>query len=343
MLTSRQLLILQTIIDDFIHQARPVGSRVISKKESINLSAATVRNVMADLEEMGLLEKTHSSSERIPSEKGYRYYVDHVIAPTMREIEIDILKEMITDNIFEFEQIVQTSAEVLSQLTNYTAIILGPNVIDATLKQIQIIVLSPHTAVAILITNTGHVEHKSFSIPASIDVNEIETLVNILNDRLVGVPILQLTHKLETEVFALMQKHIKNYELMFKYIQSAFTYETTAKLYVGGQSNLLMQPEFQDVEKVYDFYTMLEDEEELIRLLSMNTDGLQVTIGNENKVDAIKHFSLITSPYKLGLNQFGTIALLGPTRMEYRKVIHLLKGLSAELSEILYTKKQTDD
>lgn len=340
MLTSRQLLILQTIIDDFIHQARPVGSRVISKKDSINLSAATVRNVMADLEEMGLLEKTHSSSGRIPSEKGYRYYVDHVIAPTIREIEIDIIKEMMTDNIIELEQIVQTSAEVLSQLTNYTAIILGPNVIDATLKQIQIIVLSPHTAVAILITNTGHVEHKSFSIAAPIDVREMETMVNILNDRLIGVPILHLNHKLETEIFALMQKHIKNYEIMFKYIQSALTYETSAKLYVGGQSNLLMQPEFKDVEKIYDFYAMLENEEEMIRLLSTNTDGLQVTIGKENKFEAIKHFSLITSSYKLGLNQFGTIALLGPTRMEYRKVIRLLKGLSTELSEILYKRKK---
>src|SRR5690625_666726 len=105
MLTSRQLLILQTIIDDFIHQARPVGSRAIAKKDTINLSAATVRNVMADLEDMGLLEKTHSSSGRVPSEKGYRYYVDHVIAPTIREIEIDIIKEAISDNIFEFEQI----------------------------------------------------------------------------------------------------------------------------------------------------------------------------------------------------------------------------------------------
>src|SRR5690625_343481 len=145
MLTERQLLIFQAIIDEFVKSAHPVGSRAISKKENINVSAATVRNVMADLEEMGFLEKTHSSSGRIPSEKAYRFYVDHVIGPTLRELEMDIIGEMISDNIVEFEHIVQTSAEVLSHLTNYTVIILGPQVDDATLKEIQILKLSPYT------------------------------------------------------------------------------------------------------------------------------------------------------------------------------------------------------
>src|SRR5690625_1153635 len=181
MLTERQLLILQTIIDDFIETAHPIGSRAISKKDTINLSAATIRNVMADLEELELLEKTHSSSGRIPSEKGYRYYVDHVISPTIKEKEINIIRNIIQDNIVEFEHIVQLSAEVLSQLTNYTAIILGPNEVEATLKQIQIITLTPRTAVAILVTSTGHVEHKYFSIPPGIEINDIEKMVNIFS------------------------------------------------------------------------------------------------------------------------------------------------------------------
>src|SRR5699024_6737880 len=179
----------------------------ISKKDAINLSAATVRNVMADLEELELLEKTHSSSGRIPSEKGYRYYVDHVISPTIKEEEINFIKNIIKDNFVELEYIVQLSAELLSQLTNYTTLILGPNEVDATLKHIQIITLSNHTAVAILVTNTGHVEHKSFSIPQGIDVTDFEKMVNILNDRLSGVPIIELPYALETEVYELMKKH----------------------------------------------------------------------------------------------------------------------------------------
>src|SRR5690625_2307119 len=246
MLTDRQLLILQTIIDNFIETAHPIGSRALSKDSTINLSSATIRNVMADLEDMDLLEKTHSSSGRVPSEKGYRYYVDHVISPTLKEKDIDIIKHVIKDNIIEFEQIVQLSAEVLSQLTNYTAIILGPNEIDATLKQIQIVRLTKQTAVAILVTSTGHVEHKSFSIPNGIEMSDLEKMVNILNDRLINVPIVQLHHTLQTEVYALMKKHIKDYELMFEYIQSVIRYEDSTKLYVGGQSNILTQPEFKD-------------------------------------------------------------------------------------------------
>lgn len=336
MLGDRQLLILQTIIDDFIDTAHPIGSRALSKKEEINLSAATIRNVMADLEDMALLEKTHSSSGRIPSEKGYRYYVDHVIAPTLKAREHDLIKHMIRDNMIEMEQIVQLSAEVLSQLTNYTAIILGPNEVNATLKHIQIITLSKQTAVAILVTSTGHVEHKSFSIPPSMYIADLEKMVNILNERLVGVPIVQLQQTLQTEVLAVMRKHIRNYEEVYDYMKSVFQYDDTTKLYIGGQSNLMIQPEFKDVSKIYGFYTMLEEEEEIIKLLANQEDGLKVTIGNENKVDAIKHFSLITSSFQLDGNQPGTIALLGPTRMEYRKVITLLQSLSTEMSDVLY-------
>lgn len=335
MLTERQLLILQTIIDDFIETAHPIGSRALSKKESIDLSAATIRNVMADLEDMGLLEKTHSSSGRVPSEKGYRYYVDRVISPTLKARELHLMKHIIQGNLLEMEQVVQLSADLLSQLTNYTAIILGPNELDAKLKEIQLITLTDQTAVAILITDTGHVEHRSFSISPSVSLEDIERMVNILNDRLVGVPIIKLESTLKTEVYALMKAHVKDHELMYDYLKSVLHYDDTAKLYIGGSSNIMMQPEFKDVSKIYEFYSMLDKEEELISLLTNYQDGINVTIGNENKMDAIKHFSLITSPYKLGTNQIGTIALIGPTRMEYRKVITLLQSLSNEMNDLL--------
>lgn len=335
MLTDRQLLILQTIIDDFVETAHPIGSRAISKKGGITISAATIRNVMADLEDMALLEKTHTSSGRVPSEKGYRYYVDHIISPTIKEIEVGIIKDIMQDDLFGYEQIVQMSADVLSQLTNYTTLILGGNVENTTLKQIQIITLNPQTAVAILVTNSGHVEHKSFSIPLGVEVADLEKMVNILNDRLTGVPIAQLPHKLETEVYGLLKKHVNHHEKMYDYLKTVVHYDEDVKLYVGGQSNILIQPEFKDVDKIYGFYNMMENEATMIDLLRRQENGLNVTIGNENENEAIKNFSLITSSYTLGLGQLGTIALIGPTRMEYRKVITLLKGLSNEMSELL--------
>src|SRR5699024_11718045 len=166
-------------------------SRALANDEAISLSAATIRNVMADLEDMGLLEKTHSSSGRIPSQKGYRYYVDNVITTNVNAEDILLVEHILQDNLLEVEKVVQMSAEVLSQLTNYTTIVLGPNEIGAKLRQIQLITLNQQTAVAILITDAGHVEHKSFTIPSNIFMNELEKMVNILNDKLVGVPIIR--------------------------------------------------------------------------------------------------------------------------------------------------------
>lgn len=343
MLTDRQLLILQTIIDDFIDTAQPVGSRVISKKENITLSAATIRNVMADLEELELLEKTHSSSGRIPSEKGYRYYVDHVIAPTIKDREVDLIKHMIEGDMYEYEQIVQTSANLLSSLTNYTTIILGPDVIKARLKQIQFIKISEQSAVALLVTDTGHVEHRSITIPSGLNVNDLERLVNLLNEKLYNVPIMQLEHKLQTEIYALMKQHINHYDQMYNYLTSVLRYEQPVKIYIGGQTNLLTQPEFKDVEKIYALYTMMENEEAVAELLSSTKKGIEVTIGNENDNIAINHLSLITSSYNLGLDQIGTIALLGPTRMEYGKVITLLHSLSYEMSALLTQVKKGEE
>src|SRR5699024_4405894 len=340
MLTERERLILQTIIDDFVQTAHPIGSRKLAKNEQINLSAATIRNVMADLEEKELLEKTHTSSGRVPSEKGYRYYVDHVISPTLKERDLSVISHVLQDNIVELEQIVQLSTEMLSQLTNYTAIILGPDETEATLKQVQILPVTEDTAVAILVTSTGHVEHRSFPIPRNIAGSDLEKIVNILNERLVGIPIMNLTYALETEVYELMKRHIKNYEYMFDYIKSVVCYDESVKLYVDGKSNLLTQPEFKDVEKIYDFYTFLEKEDAIVNLLMKHGAGLHVKIGKENKLEAVNNLSLITSSFRLNENQYGTIALIGPMRMEYRKVISILQSLSKELTQLLFMKNE---
>ena len=170
MLTDRQLLILQVIVDDFIQFAQPVGSRSLAKKPEISLSSATIRNEMADLEELGFIEKTHTSSGRIPSEKGYRYYVDHLLSPQkLGQQDIHTIKSIFAERIYEMEKIVQKSARILSELTNYTAIVLGPDVKENKLRKIQIVPLNKETAVAIIITDTGHVENKVVQLPEVIE------------------------------------------------------------------------------------------------------------------------------------------------------------------------------
>ncbi len=333
MLSNRQLLVLQVIIDEFITTAQPIGSRAIAKKDEVTFSSATIRNEMADLEELGFIEKTHSSSGRVPSEKGYRFYVDHLLSPfSLSNSELEIITHTFEEEMLEFERVVQKSAGILSDLTNYTSIILGPEVFETKLKQMQIISLTANTAVAILVTNTGHVEHRSFNVPHEINAADLEILVNILNDKLAGVPIIKLEEKLKAEVAALLREHTRDYKTAYHYLNGALFEEHPVKLYVGGKTNILMQPEFKDVEKIRSLYSMMEQEELVASLLRTEKDGIKVSIGQENKLDAMQDCSLITATYSIGDKQMGTLALLGPTRMEYSRVISLLNVLSKRLT-----------
>ncbi|MER2010103.1 MAG: heat-inducible transcriptional repressor HrcA, partial [Psychrobacillus sp.] len=198
MLTNRQLLILQVTVDDFIDTAQPVGSRQLSKKEEVPFSPATIRNEMADLEDMGYLEKTHTSSGRVPSEKGYRYYVDNLLTPQMvSKEEIKQIRSVFEERKVETEQIIRKSANILSELTSYTSIMLGLDVRKHRVKRFSIVPLTDDSAVAIIVTDSGHVENRVFTIPEAFTASDIEKMVNIINEHLVGVYLHELQMKLE--------------------------------------------------------------------------------------------------------------------------------------------------
>ncbi|MBT2698002.1 heat-inducible transcriptional repressor HrcA [Neobacillus sp. C211] len=336
MLTDRQLLILQVIVDDFIRSAQPVGSRSLSKKEEISFSSATIRNEMSDLEELGYIEKTHTSSGRVPSEKGYRYYVDHLLSPqVLNQHDVSIIQSIFAEKLFEFEKIIQRSAKILSELTNYTSIVLGPAVSINKLKRIQIIPLNKETAVAIFVTDTGHVENRTFSLPPSVDASDLEKTVNILNDRLAGVPLEDLNDKIYKEVAMLLRQHIHNYDLMLHTIADSLKMPSNEKLFFGGKTNMLSQPEFHDVAKLRSLLTMIDQEEWIYNLIRNDSAGIHVKIGRENNNSVMDNCSLITATYSAGAENLGTIAILGPTRMEYSRVISLLQFFSKDLTAVL--------
>ncbi|MCM3761528.1 heat-inducible transcriptional repressor HrcA [Alkalihalobacillus oceani] len=336
MLTERQLLILHAIVDDYIRSAEPVGSRSISKREDITFSPATIRNDMADLEELGFLEKPHSSAGRIPSQKGYRYYVDHLLQPhrLTADERLDI-RSIFSDRIQELEEVIQHSARILSNMTSYISLVLGPEMFEATLKNIQIIPLSKGSAILILVTDTGHVENQTISVPESIDASDLERTVNILNERLVGVPLYQLRHKLKSEVGHVLRAHIQNYRQIIGMLLPSVDLEKTEKIFYSGKTNLLMQPEFRDIEKVRILLNMLEEDEKMNQILRTPHAGIQVKIGQENKLEAFDNCSLITASYSIGGKHMGTIGILGPTRMEYRRVIGVLDTVSKDLTKLL--------
>ncbi|WP_379966128.1 heat-inducible transcriptional repressor HrcA [Ectobacillus sp. sgz5001026] len=344
MLSERQLLVLQIIIDDFIHSAQPVGSRTLSKKKEITFSSATIRNDMADLEELGYIEKTHSSSGRVPSEKGYRFYVDHLLAPQhLPHDEIVQVRNIFTEKMLEMENIAQQSAQILSDLTNYTAIVLGPKVTENKLKRVQIIPLGNDTAVAIIVTDSGHVQSKTITIPVSMHMNDLEKMVNILNEKLAGILLSDLHHKLYQEIAYVLRQNVQNYDQIMQLLDGTLTLPISEKLYFGGKTNILTQPEFNDINKVRSLLNMIEHEQEFYHLLRNKKVGIQVKIGHENNSSAIEDCSLITATYSLEDELLGTFAILGPTRMNYSRVISILDLFSSQLSNVFQRLNQSKE
>ncbi|GAA0341020.1 heat-inducible transcriptional repressor HrcA [Bacillus carboniphilus] len=337
MLTERQLLILQVIIDDFIRSAQPVGSRSLSKKEEISYSSATIRNEMADLEDLGFIEKTHTSSGRVPSEKGYRYYVDHLLSPNHISVnDMSKIKSIFADRIYELEKVIQKSAQILSDLTNYTSIALGPKFKEHKLKKLEIVPINDETAVAIIITDTGHVENRMFQLPPSIRREDLEKLMNILNERLEGVPLYDLRNKIFKEISIVLKKHIQNYDDMLANMGDTFEISLHDKLFFSGKTNILNQPEFHDVETFRSLMSVIENQDEsLYQIMRKNPSGIHVRIGREINTSAMENCSLITATYTMGEEPVGTIALLGPKRMDYSRAITLLNYLGNDLTSVL--------
>ncbi|HEU5139869.1 MAG TPA: heat-inducible transcriptional repressor HrcA [Bacillales bacterium] len=343
MLTDRQLFVLQILIDDYIRSAEPVGSRTIAKRKDVTFSPATIRNELSDLEEMGFLEKPHSSSGRVPSEKGYRFYVDHLLSPALLTTrEIGNIQSVFARKIVELEGLAQKTASVLSDFTNYTSIVLGPEVFETTLKHIQIIPLTGNTAVAIFVTNTGHVENRTISIPTGVDRSDIEKFVNILNERLSGSSLVHLREKIFREIELVLKENIEKYEGIVEMLYHTFSYENSDKVYYGGKTNILAQPEFHDINKVRSLLNAIEQEDIVNRLLRSGSRGLQIKIGHENDVQEINNCSVITADYAIADHHMGTIAIIGPTRMEYPRVVSLLDLVSKHLSHVLTNRYQSE-
>lgn len=339
MLTERQKLILQVIVDDYVSLAEPVGSRSISKHQDVSFSPATIRNEMADLEEMGFLAQPHTSAGRIPSQKGYRFYVDHMMTP--KKLAPDMVKKIRTlyaDQFVEVEQIIQQTASVLSSLTNYTSIVLGPEFFDTTLKQIQFIPLTDTTAVAIIVTNTGHVENRKISVPEGIPLAEMEKLVNLLNRKLAGVPLYRLSERLYAEIAKELKTHINQSREAIHMLEQVLMSDQEDRVILGGTTNIFAQPEFRDIEKVRGLFELLEQHERIQHMLPLSIDQgdeIKVRIGQENLDEAMADCSIITASYSIGNKPVGSLSILGPTRMEYQKVASILKYLTGDVSMIL--------
>lgn len=334
MLTERQIKILITIIEEFVKTAEPIGSRTLSKMEHLPYSSATLRNEMADLEELGFLEKTHTSSGRVPSEKGYRFYVDYLqIKPSHAFIEYPPISSLFNQKNLERDDAIKQAVKVLSDLTNYTSIILGPSAANSRIKKFQFVPLSDVNAVLILITDKGYVESKNLVMPSGININEVEKVIHLMNEALADCLVSEIPNKLNYELKPYFKQFMDYQEKLIDSILHAFSTFVSDQYYLSGKNNIFYQPEFQDIDKLQKLMLALDDKQ-MLKIIQSNETGLQVRIGHENHIDAMQNCTVITVPYQISDKENGTIAIVGPTRMEYSKVIPLLEYIAKNISKL---------
>ncbi|MBF7082603.1 heat-inducible transcription repressor HrcA [Desulfallas sp. Bu1-1] len=337
-LDARKQNVLLAIIQDYIATAEPVGSRTIARKYKLGVSPATIRNEMADLEEMGYIEQPHTSAGRIPSDRGYRYYVDHL----MKRAELSLDEERMLFNSYmtkvqDVGQVLRRTGRLLSQLTRYTAVVLTNHYGKGKFKHIQLVHMGPQQAMVVVVTDAGGVHHRIIDIPESIKPADLETISAVLNQKLQGKSIENIRLTLVKEIYFELakQKHILN--MAMDLIRESLAVQTGEKIFLGGVFNILNQPEFHNVEKVKTLLGLLEQEQMLAEIMAdvMDAEGVTARIGEEMVNEQMKDCSMVMSSYSVGGKPMGSIGLLGPTRMDYARAFTVVEYMTKNLSLVM--------
>lgn len=326
MLSERRKELLKLIVEEYIKTANPVGSSLLCDK--LNCSSATIRNEMASLEDMGYLEKTHTSSGRVPSEMGYRYYVDNLMEPKKMTGEEVLKLQTIFDNKgLVLSDVITRSMEIISEITNCTSLVLGASSAENKLKEVETIPFSDSKVIAIVITDKGHVEHKELNV-GKVSPNEIKKVVELINKLLVGTPLDEVSAKLEFEIKPIIGNYVKSHEALYQAFYNAFNeFSYKSHMHMAGRTKLLDYREFDSVAKVKEILNKFDDEN-MVKKIEADCNDINVYIGHENNFD--DDVSVIKTKYDIN-GEEGTIAIVGPKRMDYEKVVSLLNYIKQNI------------
>lgn len=329
---ERQKNLLKEIVEGYIKEAKPIGSKHLCDK--FKCSSATIRNEMAILESLGYIEKNHISSGRIPSELGYKYYVENLMKPKELTGE-DMLKlqTIFSNQSLMVSETIEACLEIISDITNYTSIALGKDSYNNTLKQISIIPLDENKIVALVCTDKGIVKNKQFTLSENINLKELLKTSEIINKRLIGTPIPDISERLEYEIKPIISREMEQYEAIYGIFYEAFNDFVNNKenVHVVGKSKMLAQPEYNDSKEIKRLISKLEDEDSIKKIVKNDNDkNINIYIGSETEFD--DNVTVIKTNYNLG-GEEGTIAIIGPKRMEYDRVVGILNILNKWLEE----------
>lgn len=341
-LNERKLKILKAVIQNYLETGEPVGSRTISKYTDLNLSSATIRNEMADLEELGYIVQPHTSAGRIPSDKGYRLYVDMLMQD--KEQEVTEIKEQMLEKADKMDQLLKQAARVLANSTNYATMVSAPVSAKNRLKFIQLSQVDEEQLIAVIVLEGNIVKNQILKVDEELDSETLLKLNMLLNTTLNGMAIDQITLGLIAKLKEQAGIHSGVISDVLDAVANVIQLEQDMEIYTSGATNIFRYPELSDKQSAQEIISAFEEKQQLSELvtqtLSSDSKGIQVYIGNETPVQNMKDCSVVTATYELGEGMQGTIGIIGPKRMDYERVMDTLKTLQTELDTIFHKKNR---
>lgn len=337
-LNERKLNILKAIVKDYIETAEAVGSRTISKKHDLGVSAATIRNEMADLEELGYLIQPHTSAGRVPSEKGYKLYVDLLMSQNeLRDDEKLLIEQCLEKNVNHIKDLIHETSKLLSQLTNYTTVAVTKSLVNqSVIKHIQLVGMGDHKILLIVVTDKGDIKNANLLTNINLDQSKLNLISDNLTNKLSGKSITELDNRL----IAFIKYEISEYSAFIDELVSALNFnisEEDLSVSLNGATNIFSYPEFNDIIKAKSFLNMLEKKEtitSMVRSKGIQKDNINIIIGSDNDCELAKDCSIVTATYNIDKDLVGRISFIGPTRMDYARIYSIVNYMS-----LLFNKK----
>ena len=333
MLNDRKKKVLQAIVEEYVNTAEPVSSSSLVNNYGLDYSSATIRNEMAELEKMGFLDKTHTSSGRIPSEKGYRFYVDELIKEDNISLEeIKYISSKLKTKVNEIEELTQITANTISEVTHYATVSIGPKNEAQTIEEIKFVLLGSRMVLTVILTDSGLVKETIIKFDEDITDNQVQTLNLMFNNKLKGRPLDEIKGNLEEYLYDEMSYSVKVIKPIIEQIKKVLAEEDQLRLESTNKAFDL--PEFNSLEITKNFINILDTKDLMADILNTGlAQDINVYIGEESEKEELKDFSIVTFKHRVGNKDLGTIGIIGPKRMDYSKVISVMKYISKKLNE----------
>ena len=333
MLDDRKKKVLQAIVEEYINTAEPVSSNALISKYGLECSSATIRNEMADLEKKGLLDKMHTSSGRVPSAKGYRYYVDELLKDDNISLEeVKYISDKLETKVNEIEDLTKITANTISEITHYTTVTIGPKTDEQIIKEIKFVLLGSRMILAVIMTDTGMVKETIIKFDEDVNEKQVETINYMFNNKLKGKPIETINQPLEEYLYNEMKGLVGVIKPIITQIKKVLFEEN--EIHLQGARKELDLPEFNSLQVAKNFMNILDEKELIADMLNSGfAEDINVYIGGEDEKEQLKDFSVVTFKHKIGNKDMGTIGIIGPKRMDYSKVISVMKYISKKLNE----------